>query len=180
MPRGSSEDPAALVTYVNYPTTEYLDLPFLDLACFNVYLESQERLTAYLARLQNLVGDRPLIMSEIGLDSRRHGLARQARSLYWQVRTTFAAGAAGAFVFAWTDKWHRGGHDIEDWDFGLTRRDRRPKPALAAARQAMAEAPFARTAGSRGSRSSCAPTTGLAPSATPARACGVSTTRTSR
>ena len=139
-----SEDPAGLVTYVNYPTTEYLDLPFLDLACFNVYLESQERLTAYLARLQNLVGDRPLIMSEIGLDSRRHGLARQARSLYWQVRTTFAAGAAGAFVFAWTDKWHRGGHDIEDWDFGLTRRDRRPKPALAAARQAMAEAPFAR------------------------------------
>ena len=139
-----SEDPAALVTYVNYPTTEYLELPFLDLACFNVYLESQERLTAYLARLQNLVGDRPLIMSEIGLDSRRHGLARQARSLYWQVRTTFAAGAAGAFVFAWTDKWHRGGHDIDDWDFGLTRRDRRPKPALAAARQAMAEAPFAR------------------------------------
>ena len=68
-----SEDPEALVTYVNYPTTEYLELPFLDLACFNVYLESQERLTAYLARLQNLVGDRPLIMSEIGLDSRRNG-----------------------------------------------------------------------------------------------------------
>src|SRR5207247_9673362 len=35
------EDPGGIVTYVNYPTTEYLDLPFLDLVCFNVYLESQ-------------------------------------------------------------------------------------------------------------------------------------------
>jgi len=32
------EDPEGLVTYVNYPTTEYLQLPFLDLVCFNVYL----------------------------------------------------------------------------------------------------------------------------------------------
>ena len=35
--------PGALVTYVNFPTTEYLQLPFLDLFCFNVYLESRER-----------------------------------------------------------------------------------------------------------------------------------------
>ena len=37
------EDPDALVTYVNYPSTEYLELPFLDFVCFNVYLESRER-----------------------------------------------------------------------------------------------------------------------------------------
>ena len=43
-----TEDPDGMVTYVNYPTTEYLQLPFLDLLCFNVYLESQERLEAYL------------------------------------------------------------------------------------------------------------------------------------
>jgi GT2 family glycosyltransferase len=138
------EDPSALVTYVNYPTTEYLELPFLDVVCFNVYLESEDRLAAYLARLQNLVGDRPLVMSELGLDSRRHGAAEQARALAWQVRTTFAAGAAGAFVFGWTDEWHRGGFDIDDWDFGLTDRDRRPKPALAAVRRAMMEAPLPR------------------------------------
>src|SRR3989449_1836892 len=65
------EDPDGLVTYVNYPTTEYLELPFLDLVCFNVYLESQDRLQAYLARLQNLAGDRPLLLGEVGLDSRR-------------------------------------------------------------------------------------------------------------
>src|SRR6266508_2934605 len=39
-----AEDPQAVVTYVNYPSTEYLQLPFLDFVCFNVYLESQERL----------------------------------------------------------------------------------------------------------------------------------------
>src|SRR2546422_5768793 len=78
-----AEDPKGLVTYVNYPTTEYLELPFLDLVCFNVYLESPDRLEAYLARLQNIAGDRPLILSEVGLDSLRHGYEDQARSLAW-------------------------------------------------------------------------------------------------
>src|SRR5207249_3025439 len=121
------EAPDSLVTYVNYPSTEYLRLDFLDFVCFNVYLESQERLQSYLARLQTLVGERPLVMSEIGLDSRRHGEHMQARTLDWQVRSAFAAGCAGAFVYAWTDEWHRAGEDVEDWDFGLTRRNRQPK-----------------------------------------------------
>lgn len=137
-----SEDPGSLVTYVNYPTTEYLHLPFVDFVCFNVYLEQQDRLQAYLARLQNLVGDRPLVMAEIGLDSRRNGLKKQADVLDWQIRTAFAAGCAGAFIFAWTDEWHRGGYDIEDWDFGLTDRRRRPKPALAAVGEATKRVPF--------------------------------------
>lgn len=137
-----TEDPGGLVTYVNYPTTEYLHLPFLDLVCFNVYLEDQDRLEAYLARLQNLAGDRPLVMGEIGLDSRTHGEAAQAAVLDWQIRTAFAAGCAGAFMFAWTDEWHRGGYDIEDWDFGLTQRDRQPKLALNTVRNAFAEVPF--------------------------------------
>jgi GT2 family glycosyltransferase len=138
-------DPGALVTYVSYPTTEYLQLPFLDLQCFNVYLERREQLEAYLARLQNLTGDRPLVLAEIGLDSMRNGELRQADALAWQVRSTFASGAAGAFVYAWTDEWHRGGEDVHDWAFGLTRRDRSPKPALAAVECAMREAPFAPT-----------------------------------
>ncbi len=136
------EDPGGLVTYVNYPSTEYLQLPFVDFVAFNVYLEDQESLAAYLARLHNIAGERPLIMAEIGLDSRRHGEDTQACTLDWQIRTVFAAGCAGGFVFAWTDEWHRGGYDIEDWDFGLTDRARRPKPALAAAHAAFAESPF--------------------------------------
>lgn len=137
-----AEDPEGLVTYVNYPTTEYLELPFLDLVSFNVYLESEERLDAYLARLHNLAGDRPLLMAELGLDSRRNGEEAQARVLDWQVRTAFACGCAGMFVFAWTDEWYRGGYDIEDWDFGLVTRERRPKPALRAVRAAFAAVPF--------------------------------------
>ena len=54
------EDPDGLVTYVNYPSTEYLELPFLDFVCFNVFLEAEEEFESYLARLQNLAGDRPL------------------------------------------------------------------------------------------------------------------------
>ena len=137
-----AEDADGLVTYVNYPTTEYLELPFLDLLCFNVYLESQERLEAYLARLQNLAGDRPLLMSELGLDSLRHGEDTQARVLDWQIHTASAAGCAGAFVFAWTDEWYRAGAEVDDWAFGLTDRQRRPKPALASVRKAFAEVPL--------------------------------------
>jgi GT2 family glycosyltransferase len=136
------EDPAGLVTYVSYPSTEFLCLPFLDFVCFNVYLESRERLVSYLARLQNIAGDRPLVMAEVGLDSRRNGLTRQAEVLDWQIRATFAAGCAGLFIFSWTDEWFRGGHDIADWDFGLVDRQRRPKPALLSLRCAFAEVPF--------------------------------------
>ncbi|MDQ3692416.1 MAG: glycosyltransferase [Chloroflexota bacterium] len=132
------EDPGALVTYVNFPSTEYLHLDFADFVSFNVYLETRAALDRYLARLQNLTGERPLVMAEIGLDSRRNGAEAQAEVLAWQVDAVFRAGCAGAFVFAWTDEWHRGGHDIEDWDFGLVTRDRVPKPALAAVSRAFA------------------------------------------
>jgi GT2 family glycosyltransferase len=135
------EDPEALVTYVNFPSTEYLELPFLDLVCFNVYLEAREDLESYLARLQNIAGDRPLLMGEVGLDSRRNGEDTQAAALEWQLRSAYESGCAGAFVFAWTDEWHRGGSEIEDWDFGVTDRERNPKPALAAVSRVFADVP---------------------------------------
>ncbi len=137
-----TEDPKGLLTYVNYPTTEYLQLPFLDFVCFNVYLESQNTLSAYLARLQNIANERPLILAEIGLDSLRKGEDTQAEVLDWQIRTVGSSGGAGAFVFAWTDEWYRGGYEIEDWDFGLTDRSRNAKPALEAVQQAFHEFPL--------------------------------------
>lgn len=130
------EDPESLVTYVNFPPTEYLQLPFLDLFCFNVYLETREKLDAYLARLQILAGDKPMIMAEIGLDSIRNGGEKQAKTLKWQIRTALSKGAAGVFLFSWTDEWYRGGADILDWGFGLTTRERKPKPALKSVRKA--------------------------------------------
>ncbi len=140
-----TEDPNALVTYVNYPSTEYLELPFLDLACFNVFLESRQTFGDYVARLHNVVGDRPLVLTEIGLDSVRNGEAAQARHIGLQVRAAFEAGCAGAFVFSWTDDWHRGGSRIEDWGFGLTDAARKPKRSLAAMRYAFAQAPVSST-----------------------------------
>ncbi len=101
-------DPQGLVTYVNYPTTEYLDLSFLDFDCFNVYLETPEKLSKYISRLHNLSGDRPLVLAEIGLDSLRNGYEKQAEVLKWQIETVFGKGCAGMFVFAWTDEWWRG------------------------------------------------------------------------
>lgn len=140
--RARAEDPDGLFTYVNYPSTEYLELPFLDLAAFNVFLEDECTFESYLARLQNLCGDRPLLIAEVGIDSRRNGEETQARTLEWQVRHAFGTGAAGVFVFSWTDEWHRGGHEVTDWDFGLVDRQRQPKRALAAVRDAFGAIPF--------------------------------------
>ncbi len=137
-----TEDPKALYTYVNYPTTEYLNLSFLDILCFNVYLETQESLEAYIYKLHNIAGDKPLLMAEIGLDSLRNGKALQANSLDCQIRAAFNSGCIGTFVFAWTDEWYRGGYDIEDWDFGLTTRNRFPKPALASVLKTYSDVPF--------------------------------------
>ena len=130
------EAPDALVTYVNYPSTEYLHLPFLDVASFNVFLEADADFEAYVARLQNLAGDRPLVLTEIGLDSRRNGEEKQAQLLGRQLEVAGRLGCAGTFVFSWTDEWHRGGYDVLDWDFGVVDRDRRPKAALGALRRA--------------------------------------------
>jgi O-antigen biosynthesis protein len=135
-----SVQPETLFTYVNYPTTEYLELPFLDLVAFNVYLKSRDKLAGYIPRLQNLSGERPLVIAELGLDSRRNGEDNQALSLSEQIETVFQAGCAGAFVFSWTDEWHRGGAEITDWDFGLLRRDGTAKPALEAVSRAMTTA----------------------------------------
>ncbi|HTL54723.1 MAG TPA: glycosyltransferase [Candidatus Limnocylindrales bacterium] len=137
------EDPEGIVSYVNYPSTEYLELPFLDFVCFNVYLENKALLERYLPRLHHLAGNRPVVLAEIGLDSKRHGETEQAYALDWQIRTAIAAGCAGALVFAWTDEWHRGGHEIKDWDFGLTTRDRQPKAALYTVANALGQPPFA-------------------------------------
>jgi GT2 family glycosyltransferase len=130
------EDPGALITYVNFPSTEYLRLPEVDFLAFNVYLEQRDRLEHYLARLQNVADDRPLLLAEVGLDSRRNGAQRQADVLRWQIDACSRAGCAGLFLFAWTDQWHRGGQEVLDWDFGLTTRERERKPAFEAVRQA--------------------------------------------
>lgn len=134
--------PEALLTYVNFPPTEYLQLPFLDVAAFNVYLHHEASLRRYLARLQHVAGNLPLLLAEAGADSIREGLDGQAALTAMQVRAAFSEGACGAIAFAWTDEWWRGGDSVDDWHFGLVDRARRPKPALTAVARVFQDAPF--------------------------------------
>jgi GT2 family glycosyltransferase len=135
--------PDTLFTYVNYPPTEYLNLPFIDLVAFNVYLHRERDLRAYLARLQNIAGHKPLLVAEAGADSMREGAGGQATLTSMQLRASFGEGACGAVAFAWTDEWWRGGEAINDWAFGLVDAKRRPKPALQSVAEVFSSVPFA-------------------------------------
>jgi O-antigen biosynthesis protein len=137
-----AQSPESLFTYVNFPPTEFLDLSFLDICAFNVYLHREADLRAYLARLQHVAGQKPLLLAEAGADSLREGEEGQAAITAMHVRVALEEGACGAIAFAWTDEWWRGGHPVEDWNFGLVDRERRPKPAARAVAQAFADAPF--------------------------------------
>ncbi|HEX3449404.1 MAG TPA: glycosyltransferase, partial [Isosphaeraceae bacterium] len=83
----------------------------------------------------NLVGDRPLVLGETGMDTLRHGEAQQARMLAGHLCEAELMGLAGAYVFSWTDDWHTGGNPIEDWAFGITYADRKPKESFVAVQQ---------------------------------------------
>jgi len=138
--------PNQLFTYVNFPPTEFLDLTFLDVCAFNVYLHRERDLRAYLARLQHVAGHKPLLLAEAGVDSIRESEQGQAELTAMHLRAAFEEGACGAVAFAWTDEWWRGGHDVEDWSFGLVDRQRQPKPATAAVSDVFKTAPFSEEA----------------------------------
>ena len=127
-------DGGLLATYVNYPTTEYLQIEDQDLACFNVFLERPAAFARYLGHLQIVAGPLPLVVTELGLASAIHGEAAQAETLAWQLRAVEEAGCAGASIFSWTDEWAVAGEPVVGWGFGLTDAKRRPKPALEVAR----------------------------------------------
>jgi glycosyltransferase involved in cell wall biosynthesis len=130
---GKQIDPEGLFTYSNYPSTEYLELGSLDFVSFNVYLHREEDFRRYLTHLLAITGDRPLVLSETGMDTIREGEEHQAELLAWQGRAAFAIGLSGFIVFAFTDEWHTGGSEITDWAFGLVTRERTPKKAFYAA-----------------------------------------------
>ena len=136
-------DPEGLVTYASYPPTEYLDLSFLDFATLNVYLHDRSTFRRYLHRVQNLVGDKPLLLGELGMDTLRHGEEQQARFLAGHLREVALAGLAGAFVFSWTDDWHTGGFAVEGWAFGITDRKGSPKASARAIRNVFRASPAA-------------------------------------
>jgi len=122
-------DPDLLVTYVNFPTTEFLQVPGIDFAAYNVFLDDPAALRAYLQRLQVTHEGIPLVVSELGVAG---AAGPTGQALADQLEAVDAAGCAGAFVFSWTDDWCVGGVRVEGWSFGLTDENRLAKPPLGA------------------------------------------------
>src|SRR5881398_448178 len=127
---GRRIDPNVLFSYATYPPTEYLLPQNVDFCCFNVYLHDQRDFERYLLRLQNLTGERPLILGEFGMDTIRHSQEEQAEMLRWHVDSVVKCGLAGTIFFTWTDEWFTGGQEISDWAFGIVTREREPKKSF--------------------------------------------------
>lgn len=127
---GKRAAPQLLFAYANYPSTEYLEPGNADFTAFNIYLEEKESFAAYLRRLQNIAGDRPLVVSEFGLDTQRNSMAAQAQSIGWALEISHYEETAGFTAYAWSDLWMNAGREIPDWSFGLNDRAGNPKPAL--------------------------------------------------
>ncbi len=136
------EAPECLVTFANFPTTEYLQPRETDFTCFNVYLHDNTVFRNYMARLQNIAGDKPLMLGEYGIDtSKEKTEAQQAEILSNHVKAVFEEGAVGTFIFSYTDDWVVNGWRIDDWKFGIVKADRTPKPAFEAVKKVFARVP---------------------------------------
>ena len=114
--------PELLFAYANFPTTEYLEPDNADFTAMNVYLEEREKFAGYLPRLHNVAGDRPVLLSEFGLDTQRNGLDQQRDTFLWMVEESLQKGMAGLTVYAWSDWWLNNGKVMDDWSLGVTDR----------------------------------------------------------
>ena len=138
---GRNIAPNLLFAYANYPSTEYLELENADFTAFNIYLEEPDTFVSYLKRLQNIAGDRPLVISEFGLDSQRNSPETQAQTIAWGLRHAYEEETAGFTVYAWSDLWQNAGMEVTDWSFGITDRQGKPKLAFEACRDFLPAAP---------------------------------------
>ena len=137
-----AEAPDCLATFANYPTTEFLNPRDVDFLSFNVYLHKEEVFRNYLARLQMIAGEKPLMLGEYGIDTHKEKSEEdQATILQTHVRCVFDEGLAGTFIFSYTDDWYTGGMHITDWSFGMVRRDRSPKPSFYAVKELFDKVP---------------------------------------
>src|SRR5262249_35236927 len=83
----------------------------------------------YLSRLQHLSGELPLLMTEIGMCSFRHGEAGQAGFLRWQLEKNFDPGPTRAIGFGLTAPFFPDNLPGTEGGFGLVDADRNIKPS---------------------------------------------------
>lgn len=139
------QDPEGLVTYANSPATDYLNLDSLDLVSFNMVPSPQVDFDRYLRRLQEIAGDRPLLLSEIGHDG-TGDRRRRERTLARQLRSALAAGCAGGILVAEAAERRQVSHEGPGTQVRTIRTRAGPKPTmLAAVRSALADMPTERT-----------------------------------
>jgi O-antigen biosynthesis protein len=136
---GHTEDPGVLFSYANKPATEYLLPCNQDFVAFNLRIDMPESLAEYLPRLQNVAGNKPLVVSEFRVDAHLHGEDGQANLLAGHLEELQRAGVAGTTIFSWSDliKTTESGSSEVAW--GLTRGDRSPKPSVDLVREAWSE-----------------------------------------
>lgn len=126
--------PELPVAYASFPTTEYLEPRNADFTAFNLYLEDPEALESYLPHLHHVAGDRPVLITEFGLDTERNPEVDQALLLPQAQTLIQREGMAGCTMYAWSDHWKNNGETVRDWSFGMKRRDGSEKPVLEALR----------------------------------------------
>jgi len=122
--------PHLLFAYSNFPTTEFLEPDNADFTAMNVYLECREDFARYLPRLHHVAGDRPVLISEFGLDSQSCSEISQRETLCWMVEECLQGAMAGTTVYAWSDRWQNGGRVMSEWAFGLVDSEGQEKPAF--------------------------------------------------
>ena len=126
----------------NYPPTEYLDLSFLDFVTFNVYLHDREAFRRYLFRLQNLVGEKPLVLGEIGMDTIRCGEVAQAEFLSGHLSATSNRSVwPAALSFPGPTNGTPADTTCATGRSGVTTADRFPKAAYFALQETMERSP---------------------------------------
>lgn len=119
--------PNQLFSYATYPSTEYLIPRNADFLAVNVYLEQPAAFQNYLQRLHNLAGNKPLLITEFGLDAAVHGEAAQTETRQWFEQICAESAVAGTIWFSYTDEWFRGGEEVTGWQFGIVDTDRRER-----------------------------------------------------
>lgn len=127
---GKAAAPNHLFSYASYPSTEYLIPSQADFLAINLYLEDPANLRTYLRRLHNLAGDKPLVITEFGLDAAAQGQTMQKEVLRWFYQTCAQEAVAGSVWFSYTDEWFRGGEAITGWSFGLVDASRKDREAV--------------------------------------------------
>jgi len=126
-----AKDPGHYVMHGNWPVTKSLHFNFFDLSGFNVYpVWPPEVVTRgygnYISTvLQPIAGNKPLLITEFGVNSLEAGEDGQARITDQCWQDLLKAGACGGVVFSFADEWWKNYDNpvaVDQWW------DRRPAP----------------------------------------------------